>query len=99
MIAPNNSLPVMLNRLADAAGKWARAGMPVADSEQLRLRATACHACPEWDATAYAGAGRCTQCGCTALKLVMATEDCPLERWPKKEHGQNGSLSVTTTAR
>jgi hypothetical protein len=36
---------------------------------------------PGWDHSAYGGIGRCRKCGCTALKLRLATAKCPLGKW------------------
>ena len=43
-----------------------------------------CESCPHWDGAARAGLGKCNapNCGCTKLKRWLATETCPLRKWP-----------------
>jgi hypothetical protein len=54
----------------------------VTPPEALATREATCRACPEWDAAALNGTGRCRKCGCsTWAKLRMATEACPLGKW------------------
>jgi len=65
-----------------AGAKWASAGFRATPQETLAAREEICRACPEWDAAALNGTGRCRQCGCsTWAKLRMATESCPLAKW------------------
>ncbi len=61
----------------DAGLEWAAAGFPVVDDSTHLSRSVQCSICPRWDARA----GRCLECGCYALKLRLATETCPLNRW------------------
>lgn len=75
------NLAKMVARLTVALAAWAKGGFPVTDKETLRKRATICHGCPEWDANAFAGLGRCNKCGCSAIKLGMDTSKCPLGKW------------------
>ena len=72
----------MLARFGHAAGRFIRHGAPTTPPEILATREATCRACPEWDATALNGTGRCRKCGCsTWAKLRMATESCPLGKW------------------
>jgi hypothetical protein len=65
-----------------AAGRFASSGMATPPTEILANREATCRACPEWDAAALKGTGRCRKCGCsTWAKLRMATERCPLGKW------------------
>jgi len=65
-----------------AAGRFLRHGAPTTPPEILAAREATCRACPEWDAAALNGTGRCRKCGCsTWAKLRMATERCPLAKW------------------
>jgi len=65
-----------------ATAHWIAAGSPVPTPEQLAERLAICHDCPLWDASAFAGTGRCNKCGCsTQAKLRMATEACPEGKW------------------
>lgn len=69
-------------RFGNAAHRFARAGFATTPPEALASRETTCRACPEWDAQALGGTGRCKICKCsTWAKLRMATEKCPLGKW------------------
>lgn len=66
-----------------AYARWAAAGLPVLDAEQVARRRAACDACDQRDPEQ----DRCRACGCYLSgvilnKIRMATEDCPLGRWP-----------------
>lgn len=63
---------------------WARAGCPVVSQEQYAERSAACAACEHWDGAARLGLGKCNApgCGCTKFKRWLATEKCPLGKWP-----------------
>jgi hypothetical protein len=72
----------MLARFGHAAGRFARSGFAATPPDILATREATCRACPEWDAAALNGTGRCRKCGCsTWAKLRMATESCPLGKW------------------
>lgn len=72
----------MLARFGHAAHRFLRHGAPTTPPEILAEREATCRACPEWDAAALRGTGRCRKCGCsTWAKLRMATESCPLGKW------------------
>jgi hypothetical protein len=70
-----------------AITKWSVAGFPVVSATEYQSRAVACDACEFWDAQARAGLGHCRHhaCGCTKLKRWLATEHCPIGRWPSIE--------------
>lgn len=80
----------LTKRFSIAMLNWARGGFKLVDGETLATRRLACegdetHArCKEWRASnGYFGFGRCGKCGCsTGLKSALATETCPLNRWP-----------------
>jgi len=66
----------------NSALNFARAGFATTPPEALAAREATCRACPEWDAKALNGTGRCRKCGCsTWAKLRMATEKCPINKW------------------
>ena len=66
----------------NSALNFARAGFATTPPEALAAREATCRACPEWDAQALKGTGRCRKCGCsTWAKLRMATERCPIGKW------------------
>ena len=83
--ADKSTLPPLTKQLrtaAIAAGRFIRHGAPTTPPEILAAREDTCRACPEWDAAALNGTGRCRKCGCsTWAKLRMATESCPLGKW------------------
>lgn len=81
-------------RLMTATAEFLAAGCPLVDAAAHLSRSVECSLCvlppapetdpataplrPGWDAHS----GRCQVCGCYALKLRLATETCPLGRWP-----------------
>lgn len=71
----------MLKSFAVASSRWADAGFPVVSEEEHAERVEICNSCPEWEAGARFGAGKCRVCGCTKLKRWLATERCPKEKW------------------
>lgn len=84
------SLWNLATRFTRAMANWAASGFKLVSDEVLAQRRLACegdefHArCPQWEAhTGYFGMGRCGKCGCAGgLKSAIATEVCPLNRWP-----------------
>ena len=71
-----------IGRVISSAVTWTASGYAVTPPDTLTAREATCHACPEWDATAMGGTGRCRICKCsTWAKLRMATERCPLGKW------------------
>jgi hypothetical protein len=76
------SLPQQTASLGKSLLNWTASGFSPTPPEALATREATCRACPEWDAQALKGTGRCKQCGCsTWAKLRMATEACPLGKW------------------
>jgi hypothetical protein len=76
------SLPQQTASLGKSLLNWTASGFSPTPPEALATREATCRACPEWDAQALKGTGRCKQCGCsTWAKLRMATERCPLGKW------------------
>lgn len=72
----------MLARFGHATARFARSGFQPTPPNIHAERLAQCKACPEWDAQALKGTGRCKKCGCsTWAKLRMATESCPLGKW------------------
>jgi hypothetical protein len=66
-----------------SAAVFVAAGMPRATVEEIEHRLTVCSTCDQFDKGGYGGAGRCNVCGCNMeIKTVMATEACPMGRWP-----------------
>lgn len=83
------SEPTLMQKAKSAtysALEWARAGFPVVSDEEYAKREAICLACPFFDASAFFGDGKCTQCGCDfKLKSKMATEKCPEGKWGPAE--------------
>ncbi len=67
-----------------AMGRWIKAGVPVVSAEAYAARSAICSPCEHWDGRARLGLGKCKApgCGCTSLKRWLATESCPLGKWP-----------------
>jgi hypothetical protein len=78
-------LPPLIRQIPtamQAMGRFARSGFHTTPPDILAEREATCRACPEWDAAAMGGTGRCRKCGCsTWAKLRMATERCPIGKW------------------
>lgn len=77
-------------RWAEAVARWTKAGQPVRkDSEVELIFSEICGKCRDFDEKR----SRCRICGCRlgkgkgALlnKVRMATEDCPLGKWPTNQ--------------
>jgi len=76
------SLPQQAASLGKSLVNWTSSGFTATPPDILAAREATCRACPEWDATAMGGTGRCRICKCsTWAKLRMATERCPLGKW------------------
>ena len=75
----------LASNFAGAMTRWTRAGFATASAEQYAARSEACDACEMWDGSARLGLGKCKApgCGCTSMKRWLATEKCPLDKWPK----------------
>ncbi len=56
------------------------AGCPTATDEAIKKRAEVCSTCPSLNKEEY----KCGECGCyLKYKMNWATQECPLEKWPK----------------
>jgi hypothetical protein len=81
------SLLTKVRRLGVALKRWQAAGRPVVSRETARERAAICQGCEYWRAGGNFGLGECRApgCGCTRLKIWLATEKCPHPagaKWP-----------------
>jgi hypothetical protein len=78
----------LATRAAYAAWRAAAAALHgervLVTEDEYAARSVACESCPHWDGAARAGLGKCKapNCGCTKLKRWLATETCPLRKWP-----------------
>lgn len=70
--------------LLTAVRRWQAAGFPLAPGRVRRVRGAICAACPYWAGSGNLGFGECRApgCGCTRAKIWLATEACPLGKWP-----------------
>lgn len=69
-----------IESVTGAALKWVQSGSPLRTTEELTECLTVCRDCPEYQLHPIA---RCKSCGCfLSAKARMATEDCPLGKWP-----------------
>ena len=75
------SMADMLKRATHALSEWAQKGFPLTTEEQLVERREICEQCPMWKPSTAFGLGACGACGCTGLKLTVATEKCPQGKW------------------
>jgi hypothetical protein len=79
---PNRSLdepsPIEIARNFTAAvAAWAEAGFEVVGQAEYERRRATCIRCEHWDPAARMGTGKCRKCGCSGLKLWLATATCP----------------------
>lgn len=74
----------MMGHAGTALVKWVKAGAPIVPAHVRVNRYAVCMSCELWDDEARLGLGKCTHssCGCTKLKLALATESCPIGKWP-----------------
>jgi hypothetical protein len=71
----------LARRAARALVGFARSGFKLVSQEVLLERRETCEACSFWKGEAVFGMGKCGSCGCTGLKLVVANEKCPENKW------------------
>ena len=86
------NLPPLLIRgwnFAKAMARWTLGGMPRRSQAEIEARLAICQACE------FLKNNHCTQCGCACVatnrlinKLALATESCPLGRWPAESPPQ-----------
>jgi hypothetical protein len=83
----------MAINLARAAGRIVTAavqGEPIrVPAEVLEQRRSICLPC-EANGLRESGGIKCTRCGCSGIKLTLATEECPVGKWPKWEKPKDG---------
>ena len=73
----------IVSNFVQATSKWALAGFPITEKKTYEYRSSFCSSCELWDAKARFGLGKCNskKCGCTSVKLWIATEKCPIGKW------------------
>ena len=80
----DSSPPTLGQRITHFAGAvqaWANSGMKTLSFNDFDQRMEVCKTC-EWAGTVNGVFIGCKKCGCTALKLFLPTEKCPLNKWP-----------------
>ena len=77
------TLTQMARRFAHEARSWASSGFKHVSQEVYEQRLDKCETCGFWQGESAFGYGRCGKCGCSGLKLFLATTRCPLDppRW------------------
>ena len=75
---------IKLGNLRRALARWNAAGRPMASRATRKARGAICAACEHWRPGGNLGLGECAApgCGCTRAKWWLATEACPLGKWP-----------------
>ena len=72
----------------DSMVAWARSGFPFATMEVKERRLLVCEKCDQAQQISIGSIMSwpgCKACGCPiARKVVIETETCPLDKWPKK---------------
>ena len=82
IIPPEPTAAELAKNFAGAMLRWAGAGWATLDQAGYQARLDTCGGCDRWDPRARGGLGKCSACGCIRLKLWLATERCPLAKWP-----------------
>lgn len=64
---------------------WAASGFGNASDEVLAERRQTCESCEHWGGIRGGSLlkGRCRLCGCTGIKLALATSKCPASKWKR----------------
>jgi hypothetical protein len=77
------SFATKAGRLLREGRAWMRAGLPIADKATRTARLAVCAQCQYYNAAGNLGLGECKApgCGCTRVKLALATSKCPLGKW------------------
>ena len=78
------NLPIKVLRLAHALKEWQQKGFKIADKASRRTRFEQCKSCGYWHAEGnfYLGECHAAGCGCTRMKIWLATSACPKGNWP-----------------
>jgi len=86
VLFPEPTLRDVLVNASTALARFIKAGCPVLSQEDIHRRSAVCtgkheaRPCSEWSTDGlYA---HCALCGCSKLKMWLATEKCPLGKWP-----------------
>jgi len=75
------SLLEKMSTLAQALYKSARTGFKTVTAEEFDARLSICGACNFFSGKTGIMAVACAKCGCSAKKLQLASESCPIGKW------------------
>jgi hypothetical protein len=70
-----------------ALARWILSGLPLVTWDQFKARHLQCTGddvsprCPHFTTFKSIGLTKCGKCGCSTVKLYLATERCPIGRW------------------
>lgn len=100
--APSPGAAEMVVRYGAALARWAAAGMPTRPEDEIDRYYRRCTACEHYDAAGH----RCRRCGCRVNgdaaawrnKIAMATERCPLGRWPDEPAAADAAAETAEKA-
>ena len=69
------TLAAMTRSLASSLSLWISSGFPITPQAEYALRESTCRPCIHYTRDAWFH--HCALCGCTSVKLHLATEQCP----------------------
>ena len=76
-LPPTPTLSELAANFTGAIAGWAQAGFKVVERGEFERRHAVCLACEFWQPDALLGTGKCRKCGCSKVKLWLATSRCP----------------------
>lgn len=88
--APSESSPNWMSlavQFGTSLGRWVLAGLPLVSWDVFKTRHVKCtgdetnERCPHFTKFSKLGFTKCGKCGCSSVKLYLATERCPIGRW------------------
>ena len=83
-----------IKNLHEELRRWQEAGRPVVSKVDLLERYSICKGCEFHNPSRILVLARCMKCGCSGLKLHMATTKCPDGNWGSlTENPPEGSLT------
>jgi hypothetical protein len=80
-MSDNNDTPTILEKasnLVNAVIEWAENDFENVPKHVFNERLTICQTCEFWNPKGWFGLGECTKCGCSAAKLYLPDQMCPL---------------------
>lgn len=74
---PDPTFLDLTNNFADAIKEWVNSGAKVVNRDVYEYRHAICEGCEHWQSNARLGTGKCKICGCSGIKLWLASSKCP----------------------